>query len=105
VWPSGLGRVEFDSDFGGHLFQSPPDFLSGVRQPVRVNVDSNVAARAPHMSALLETRDRLLELMPALRALESDEVCVAHETAQCGAKSISHLSGVHPLFIEATSAA
>jgi hypothetical protein len=89
--------VEFDSDLGGHLFQRPLDFLSGVRQPVRVYVDSNVAAPAPHMSALLETRDRLLEIMPALRALESDEVRVAHETAQSGAKPIRHLSGCSPV--------
>ncbi|MGA9566845.1 MAG: hypothetical protein WBS19_15070 [Candidatus Korobacteraceae bacterium] len=36
------------------------------------------------MSALLETCDRLLEFMPALRALEFDQVRVTHGAAQYG---------------------
>src|SRR5580693_8899761 len=73
---------KFDGDLGGHLFQGPPDFLGGVCQPIRVNVNSNVAAPAAHMSALLEARDRLLQLMPALRTLEFDQVPVTHRAAR-----------------------
>jgi hypothetical protein len=71
---------KFDCDLWGHLFQGPPDLLSGVCEPIGVNVNSNAATPADHVSALLETRDRLLELMPALRALESDQVRVTHGT-------------------------
>jgi hypothetical protein len=73
---------KFDSDLAGHFFQRPADFLGGVRQSVGVNVDPNVAARASHMGALFETRDRLFKLMPALRALEFDQVRFTHAVAQ-----------------------
>jgi hypothetical protein len=73
---------KFDCNLGGHFFQRPPDFLSGICQPVGVNVNSNAAAPAAHLSAPLKTRDRLFELMPALRALEFDEVRVTHGVAQ-----------------------
>jgi hypothetical protein len=87
-WPSLAARgrsasaEKLDCDLRGHLFQGPPDFLGGVCQPVRVDVNSDATAVAAHVSALLQTLDRLLELMPALRALEFDQMRVTHGAGQ-----------------------
>jgi hypothetical protein len=73
---------KLDGDLRGHLIQGTPHFLGGVCQSVRVDVDSNAASTAAHVSAQLETSDRLLKLMPALRALEFDQMRVAHGAEQ-----------------------
>jgi hypothetical protein len=87
-WPSLASRgrsasaEKLDCDLRGHLFQGPPDFLGGVCQPVRVDVNSDAAARAAHVGGLLKALDRLLKLVPALRALEFDQMRVTHGAAQ-----------------------
>jgi hypothetical protein len=64
---------EFDGDLGRHLFHRIEYFVGGIRQPVRVDVDADLASLAAHLTALLQIRDRLFELMPTLRALKFDE--------------------------------
>jgi hypothetical protein len=72
---------EFDRDLGGHLVQGTPHFLSRICQPVRIDVDTNVAARAAHVIAELEASDRLFEFVSAARTLEFDHVRIAHSAA------------------------
>jgi hypothetical protein len=69
---------ELDSDFGGHFFNCALHFLGGVRQSVRVDVNSDPTSPAAHVIAELQASDRLLKLVTALRALKTDHKRIRH---------------------------
>jgi hypothetical protein len=48
------------------------NFLGGVGQPVRVDIDPNAALRTRHVLVRLEPPDCLLEVVPAFRTLKPD---------------------------------
>jgi hypothetical protein len=64
--------VKLDGDLRRHLVDRALYFIGGVCQPICIDVDSDSASLAAHMIAQLETRDRLFEFAPTLRALKSD---------------------------------
>jgi hypothetical protein len=72
---------EFDRDLRRHLVQGALHFLSRICQPVRIDVDPDVAALAPHAIAELEACDRLFEFVSAVRTLEFDHMRIAHGAA------------------------
>jgi hypothetical protein len=72
---------ELDRDLRRHLFQGAPHFLSRICEPVRVDIDTDVAALAAHVIAKLKASDRLLEFVSAVRTLEFDRVRIAHSAA------------------------
>jgi hypothetical protein len=72
---------EFDRDLRRFLVQGAPHFLNRICQPVRIDVDTNVAAWAAHMIAELEASDRLFEFVSAIRTLEFDHMRFTHSAA------------------------
>jgi hypothetical protein len=46
-----VSAEEFDRDFRRDLLDGLPDFVGGVRQPIRIDIDSNVTSETRHVFA------------------------------------------------------
>src|ERR1041384_6863682 len=63
---------KLDGDFGWNLLDRLLNFLRGVGQPIRVDVDSDMAACTRHVLVRLQAPDRLPQIVPAIRTLKLD---------------------------------
>jgi hypothetical protein len=63
---------ELDGDLGRNLLDRFLNFVSGVGQPVRVDVDSYVAAWTRHVVVCFQAPDCLLQIGSAIGALKPD---------------------------------
>lgn len=63
---------KLDGDLGRNPLDSFLNFLGGIRQPIRVDIDSCAAPGTDHVIVRLQAPDRLPEVVPAFRTLKSD---------------------------------
>jgi hypothetical protein len=59
-----------------NFIDSLPNFIGGVRQPIRVNIYSYTASGTAHVILRLQLSYRLFQAMPAFRTLKRDNTSV-----------------------------
>jgi len=65
---------EFDGDLWGNFADRLVNFVGGIDEPVRVDVDANAATRTLHVFTQFQSPDALFKFMAAVRTLKSDDV-------------------------------
>jgi hypothetical protein len=68
--------VELDRNLRGNFPHGFLNFVGGVSQPVRINIDSDATPQTARTLAQLQLRNCLFEVMPTLRALKFDDTGV-----------------------------
>ena len=65
---------ELDGDLWGHFPDRLVNFVGGIGQAVRVDVDANAATRTLHVFTRFQSPDALFKFMAAVRTLKFDDV-------------------------------
>jgi len=65
---------ELDGDLWGYFPDRLLNFVGGIGQAVRVDVDANATTRTLHVFTRFQTPDALFKFMAAVRTLKFDDV-------------------------------